>query len=102
MTRDGERELHTPGPGEVLSHGGGYSRHICSPLTLEKQQRGGQRAARRAGRGAAGPGDSATSLGREKGRPRLFEERRGRSTVRLEEAAPRRLPPGQMQLEGWS
>lgn len=39
----GERELHTPGPGEVLSHGRGASRHICSPLTLEKQQRDGHR-----------------------------------------------------------
>lgn len=39
---------------------------------------------------------------REKGKPQLFEERRGYSTVCLEVAALHRLPPGQMQLEGWS
>lgn len=64
VTRDGERALPAAGPGEALSHGRGYSRHIRSLLTLEKQQSVRQsadpRAGRGAGRAAAGRGDSAT------------------------------------------
>lgn len=52
VTRDGERALPAAGPSEVLSHGRGYSRHIRSLLTLEKQQSVRQSADPRAGRGA--------------------------------------------------